>query len=133
MRIAEENWKVLALLFPPGWQQAWRSRVLYSIRLPSLVCDFFELTATIGDAQNNLNNRIRLVFQSQPQSLFRVLRIDVLVAFGQTGSLQIARRLIIVHDQDVVHAHLDLKQLAPPIGNICPWSATPREFSLVAG
>jgi hypothetical protein len=46
----------------------------------------------------------------------------------KTGSRQIARRLIIVHDQDFVHPHLDLKQLAPPTGNICPWSATPREF-----
>jgi hypothetical protein len=45
------------------------------------------------------------VFQSQPQSLFRVYRVDYLVAFGQAGSQQIAHRLIIVHDQDFVHAH----------------------------
>jgi hypothetical protein len=33
---------------------------------------------------------IRLVFQSKPQSWFRVFRADDLVAFGQAGSQQIA-------------------------------------------
>jgi hypothetical protein len=42
------------------------------------------------------------VFQSKPQSWFRVFRADDLVAFGQAGSQQIARCLIIVHDQDFV-------------------------------
>ena len=28
-----------------------------------------------------------------------------------------------------MHSHLDLKQLAPPTGNICPWSA-PRKINL---
>ncbi len=157
MRIAEENWKVLASLFPAGWQQmAWQSgaverlrgfgspdlllrtlllhvargyslretvvraklanwtdisdvallkrlrnsekwlrllciellrenvayrleeairivdgtivrepgktgsqwRILYSIRLPSLVCDFFEVTATIGEGSGESLNRL---------------------------------------------------------------------------
>ncbi len=139
MRIAEENWKVLASLFPAGWQQmAWQSgaverlrgfpspdaklanwadisdvallkrlrnseewlhflciellrenlayrlketitrtirivdgtivrepgktgsqwRILYSIRLPSLVCDFFAVTATIGEGSGESLNRV---------------------------------------------------------------------------
>src|SRR5712691_2856245 len=153
MRNAEENWKVLASLFPAGWQQmAWRSgaverlrgfpspdvllrtlmlhvargyslretvvraklanwadisdvallkrlrkseewlrslciellrenvayrleivdgtivrepgktgsqwRILYSIKLPSLVCDFFEVTATIGEGSGESLNRL---------------------------------------------------------------------------
>src|SRR5215472_9102780 len=33
MRIAEENWKVLALLFPRGWRQmAWQSRAVARLR-----------------------------------------------------------------------------------------------------
>ena len=33
-------------------------RVLYSIRLPSLVCDFFEVTATIGEGSGESFNRL---------------------------------------------------------------------------
>ena len=33
-------------------------RVLYSIRLPSLVCDFFEVTATIGEGSGESLNRL---------------------------------------------------------------------------
>jgi len=33
-------------------------RILYSIRLPSLVCDFFELTATIGEGSGESLNRL---------------------------------------------------------------------------
>src|ERR1700732_3372584 len=33
-------------------------RVLYSIRLPSLVCDFFEVTATIGEGSGESLNRM---------------------------------------------------------------------------
>jgi hypothetical protein len=33
-------------------------RILYSIRLPSLVCDFFELTATIGEGTGESLNRL---------------------------------------------------------------------------
>jgi hypothetical protein len=33
MRIAEENWKVLASLFPGGWQQmAWQSGAVERLR-----------------------------------------------------------------------------------------------------
>jgi hypothetical protein len=33
VRIAEENWKVLALLLPPGWQQmAWQSGAVERLR-----------------------------------------------------------------------------------------------------
>jgi hypothetical protein len=35
-------------------------RILYSIRLPSLVCDFFEVTATIGDGSGESLNRLRV-------------------------------------------------------------------------
>jgi hypothetical protein len=35
-------------------------RVLYSIRLPSLVCDFFEVTATIGEGSGESLNRLPL-------------------------------------------------------------------------
>ena len=30
-------------------------RILYCIRLPSLICDFFEVTATIGEGRESLN------------------------------------------------------------------------------
>ena len=33
-------------------------RILYSIRLPSLVCDFFEVTATIGEGSGESLNRL---------------------------------------------------------------------------
>ena len=33
-------------------------RILYSIRLPSLVCDFFEVTATIGEGRGESLNRL---------------------------------------------------------------------------
>jgi hypothetical protein len=33
-------------------------RILYSIRLPSLVCDFFEVTATIGEGSGETLNRL---------------------------------------------------------------------------
>jgi hypothetical protein len=33
-------------------------RILYSIRLPSLVCDFFEVTATIGEGSRESLNRL---------------------------------------------------------------------------
>lgn len=33
-------------------------RILYSIRLPSLVCDFFEVTATIGESSGESLNRL---------------------------------------------------------------------------
>jgi hypothetical protein len=33
-------------------------RILYSIRLPSLVCDFFEVTATIDDGSGESLNRL---------------------------------------------------------------------------
>lgn len=33
-------------------------RVLYSIRLPTLMCDFFEVTATIGDGTGESLNRL---------------------------------------------------------------------------
>jgi len=33
-------------------------RVLYSIRLPRLVCDFFEVTATIGEGGGESLNRL---------------------------------------------------------------------------
>jgi hypothetical protein len=33
-------------------------RILYSIRLPSLVCDFFEVTATIGEGTGESLNRL---------------------------------------------------------------------------
>ena len=48
------------------------------------------------------------LFQSQPQSLFRVYRVEDLIAFGQACSQQIAHRLIIIHDQDFVHAHASI-------------------------
>jgi hypothetical protein len=32
--------------------------ILYSIRLPSLVCDFFEVTATIGESSGESLNRL---------------------------------------------------------------------------
>jgi hypothetical protein len=35
-------------------------RILYSIRLPSLVCDFFEVTATIGEGSGESLNRLPL-------------------------------------------------------------------------
>ena len=35
-------------------------RILYSIRLPSLVCDFFEVTATIGEGSGESLNRLRV-------------------------------------------------------------------------
>jgi hypothetical protein len=33
-------------------------RILYSIRVPSLVCDFFEVTATIGEGSGESLNRL---------------------------------------------------------------------------
>src|SRR5271166_1442182 len=33
-------------------------RILYSIRLPSLICDFFEVTATIGEGSGESLNRL---------------------------------------------------------------------------
>src|SRR5580700_5667434 len=69
MRIAEENWKV----FPAGWQQmAWRSGAVERLRgFPSpdvllrmlmlhvaRVCDFFEVTATIGEGSGESLNRL---------------------------------------------------------------------------
>jgi len=33
-------------------------RILYSVRLPSLVCDFFEVTATIGEGSGESLNRL---------------------------------------------------------------------------
>ena len=35
-------------------------RILYSIRLPSLVCDFFEVTATIAEGSGESLNRLRV-------------------------------------------------------------------------
>ena len=35
-------------------------RILYSIRLPSLVCDFFEVTATIGEGSGESLNRLHV-------------------------------------------------------------------------
>ena len=36
-------------------------RILYSIRLPSLACDFFEVTATIGEGSGESLNRLPVV------------------------------------------------------------------------
>jgi len=48
-----------------GWHHRQRARqdgsqwrILYSIRLPSLVCDFFEVTATMGEGSGESLNRL---------------------------------------------------------------------------
>jgi hypothetical protein len=72
MRIAEENWKVVASLFPAGWHRmAWQSGAVKRLRgfpspdvllrmlmLHMARCDFFEVTATIGEGSGESLNRI---------------------------------------------------------------------------
>ena len=48
---------------------------------------------------------IWFVFQSQPESLFRVARADGFIGLGQTGPHQLESRFVVVYDQDFVHAY----------------------------
>jgi hypothetical protein len=55
------NWTDIsdvALLKRVRNSEEWQWRILYSIRLPSLVCDFFEVTATIGEGSGESLNRL---------------------------------------------------------------------------
>jgi hypothetical protein len=87
-------------------------RVLYSIKLPSLVCDFFEVTATIGEGSGESLNRLPV----SPQELIladagycSVAGIEYVHQRGADVSVRVNPRALwrTLHAVDVSHCFND--------------------------